>query len=259
MCLIIFAYNQHPEYRLILAANRDEFYERPTRPAAFWPEAHEVLAGKDLQAGGTWMGITRKGRFAAITNYRDPGGNMAGAESRGRLVKEYLTGQSRPQSYLENIDSGSTSYNGFNLLAGDTRQLYCYSNRERRVRKLKPGIYGLSNRLLDTPWPKVTQGKSVLSRLISDAESFDGENLFSLLADRSLPDDSTLPDTGVGLEWERILAPFFIQSVIYGTRSSSIILIDRLGQVTFTERTYDPHASQAQPPPTRSFTFTIEQ
>jgi uncharacterized protein with NRDE domain len=240
MCLIIFAYNQHPDYRLILAANRDEFYKRPTRPAAFWPSTPEMLAGKDLQAGGTWMGITRNGRFAALTNYRDPKNIIPQAESRGMLVTDFLTGQSNPKNYLGKIDGSSRSYNGFNLLTGDTSELYHYSNQEGVVRKLPPGIYGVSNHLLDTPWPKVSLCKSKLAHLIKYSGSLDNEPLFSILADLTVADDSQLPDTGVGREWERILAPAFIISDVYGTRSSTILLWKNNHEVYFEERTYDP-------------------
>ncbi len=240
MCLIIFAYNQHPDYRLILAANRDEFYERPTRPAGFWKAAPNMLAGKDLQAGGTWMGMTRLGRFAAITNYRDPNNINPEAGSRGMLVTAYLTGKTDPQSYLENIDGGKGSYNGFNLLTGDPQCLYHYSNRERVVRKLTPGIYGLSNHLLDTPWPKVSKAKSNLTRLLKTKGPLDMKSLFAILGDQTVPDDRELPDTGIGREWERILAPAFITSEIYGTRSSTILLWKHSHEVHFAERTFDP-------------------
>ena len=239
MCLIIFAYKQHPHYRLILAANRDEFYKRPTRPATFWQTQPDMLAGKDLQANGTWMGITRSGRFAAITNYRDPKNNIPEALSRGKLVTAYLKGPDSPQNYLKKIDVSRKTLNGFNLLAGDSQHLYYYSNRECLVRKLEPGIYGLSNHLLDTAWPKVIKGKSKLTKLMKAKAPLHVESLFAILGDRTVPDDEELPDTGVGPEWERILAPMFITSDIYGTRSATIIIWKSNHEIQFEERTFD--------------------
>ncbi len=199
-----------------------------------------MLAGKDLQAGGTWMGITRNGRLAALTNYRDPKNINPEADSRGMLVTSYLTGRMDPQHYLEKIDSSKIPYNGFNLLTGDSQHLYYYSNRERVVRKLAPGIYGLSNHLLDTPWPKVSKGKSKLASLLKAEGPLNIEPLFSILTNRSVADDNELPDTGVGREWERVLAPMFISSDIYGTRSSTILLWEKTHEVQFEEQTFDP-------------------
>ena len=255
MCLILFAYRCHPVYRLVLAANRDEFYARPTTPADFWEEAPEILAGRDLEAGGTWLGITSSGRFAALTNYRSPQRHQPKAPSRGNLVKDFLTGQTPPEQYLTHIHPRGRDYNGFNLLAGDTMALFYYANQEGIVREPKPGIYGLSNHLLNTPWPKVDQGRSQLSALMKNQTSIHTESLFAILADRSIPADRNLPDTGVGLEWERILSPLFITSSDYGTRSSSILLWERTGKVTFLERTFHaPAADGSQETIIRQFT-----
>ena len=158
MCLILFAYRSLPDYRLVLAANRDEFYDRPTRHVAFWDDAPEILAGRDLKAGGTWMGITKKGRFAAITNYRDSGMTIENAPSRGDLVKDFLIGKSRPHDYLESLQNKGQDYNGFNLIIGDGNELFYYSNRDGNIHNIEPGVHGLSNHLLNTPWPKVAQG-----------------------------------------------------------------------------------------------------
>jgi uncharacterized protein with NRDE domain len=238
MCLILFAYETHPCHRLAFAANRDEFYARKTRPARFWKRAPQVLAGKDLKEGGTWMGITLSGRFAAVTNYREPGSQKSEALSRGFLVLDFLMEEYSPRKYLEKIRKKAECYNGFNLLAGDTQRLYHYSNRGEDIRKIEPGIHGLSNHLLDTPWPKVEKGKRMLAETLSKPKPLKPESLFAILEDNSKPPDDSLPDTGVSLEWERILSPLFVSSQVYGTRSSTVLLWDSDGTVQFTERTF---------------------
>lgn len=252
MCLILFAWKMDEDFPLVLAANRDEFYERPSAPAAFWEEAPDLLAGRDLQEGGTWLGVTTKGRLAALTNYRDPASLKIGAPSRGRLVSDYLRGGEIPEAYLRRIASGADHFNGFNLLVGDPGGLFCYSNRGARER-LDPGVYGLSNRLLDTPWPKVERGKAALSALLKGKKDLSPEGLFALLADRTRPPDDRLPVTGVGLAWERVLSPLFIESAVYGTRSSTVLLIDRRGGVTFAERVFNG----GEDPRTTRFTFNV--
>ena len=259
MCLILCAYDIHPRYRLILAANRDEFYDRPTKGLAYWDDTPKILAGRDLKARGTWLGVTGKGRLAAITNYREPHNIKAQAPSRGGLVTDFLIAEATPRQYCEQIAQDSQNYNGFNLILGDADQLCYCSNRSHAIVTLEPGYYGLSNHLLDTPWPKVEKGKTKLQALLKNGDEIDLDLLFALLHDQSQPPDQTLPDTGVGMEWERILAPLFIQSPVYGTRSSSIILIDRSNQVTFVERTYDTNPTRTSTPTTRSFTFKIEK
>ncbi len=239
MCLLVFSYENHPSYRLILLANRDEFYDRPTEPAGFWEQSPHLLAGKDLRAGGTWLGITKNGRICGITNYRDPKHEIQGAPSRGMLVKNFLLGTQSPEEYLTELSKTAHEYNGFNLIAGDLKGMYWFSNRGPGVRKLKPGLYGLSNHLLDTPWPKVARAKHQLEKLLSSPRFPSEAQLFEVLCDRTRPDDKELPNTGMGIEWERILAPIFITSKIYGTRSSTIILIDYDNKVTFVERTYN--------------------
>lgn len=238
MCLILFSYNMHPDYRLVLAANRDEFYDRPTATLAYWTDHPSVLAGRDLKANGTWLGVSRSGRIAAITNYRDPAALMQDAPSRGTLITDYLVGNSSPQHYLEGIGKMGRRYNGFNLIAGDASGLYYTSNRASGILQLEPGIYGISNHLIDTAWPKVQQGKALLKNQFSGREKIDIEKIMKILADRSQPADADLPETGVGLEWERILSPMFIISPEYGTRSSSVILFDQCDQITFWERTF---------------------
>ena len=252
MCLILLAIKSHPAYKLIIAANRDEFYERPTAPAAFWADSPDVLAGRDLRAGGAWLGITKKGKIATLTNYRDPPSIKSGAPSRGNLVRNYLSGDKNPADFLAGLEKKAGFYNGFNLIIGDTEDLYWYSNRGGESRRLIPGIHGLSNHLLETPWPKVTRGKKAFRKILSNQKIPPPDELFTILADRTIPDDKSLPDTGVGLERERMLSPIFITGEIYGTRSSTLIMIDKNNHVTFMERTFDP-ASDHQPMSTYEF------
>jgi uncharacterized protein with NRDE domain len=238
MCLLIFAFKAHPTYKLILAANRDEFYDRPTAPAGFWDEAPFLLAGKDLRAGGTWFGITKGGKMAAITNYRDPASLKKNAPSRGEIVINYLLGPDGPDTYLKDLSKKADLYNGFNLVLGERERLIWYSNRNGKPVNLSPGIYGLSNHLLDSSWPKVSKSKDALASHISEGTEPSPKTLFQILSDRKLPDDDRLPSTGVGLEWERILSPIFIESPNYGTRSSTLLFIDRHDHVAFLERTF---------------------
>ncbi|HEY0543771.1 MAG TPA: NRDE family protein [Pyrinomonadaceae bacterium] len=244
MCIILFAYKTHPRYRLILAANRDEYYARPTERAAFWKVDGEILAGRDLERGGTWLGVTKGGRFAAVTNFRDPSALKKDAPSRGHLVSDFLRGHDAPSNYLSKIAAISASYNGFNLIAGDARQLCYHSNREAGVRELQPGVYGLSNHLLDTPWPKVEKGKRALSEIVREGAEVSRAELLQVLADDARADDSSLPQTGISLEYERALSPVFIQTPVYGTRSSTLLLIDSEESITFVERAFE-HEGQA--------------
>ncbi|MBW1802489.1 MAG: NRDE family protein [Deltaproteobacteria bacterium] len=255
MCLILFAYHSHPAYKLILAGNRDEFYERPSAPAKFWDDAPQLLAGKDLLANGTWFGITKGGRFAGITNYRDPKSLKKNAPSRGLLVSRFLLGSESPRTYLEGIMRDAHKYNGFNLIIGHKNELYWYSNRGKAIQKLNPGVYGLSNHLLDTPWPKVVNGKSALTGLISKTTFPGSDDFFRMLGDLTAPDDDALPETGVGLERERMLSPIFISSPDYGTRSSTLLFIDRNDHVTFIEKTYNKNPTHAS---TVKYEFQIE-
>lgn len=239
MCLLVIAYKHHSKYPLVVLANRDEYYDRPSAPARFWEEAPFVLGGKDLRGGGTWLGITTAGKIAAITNYRDPKSVKSEAPSRGILVRDFLMGDKNARQYLAYLLPKASEYNGFNLILGDMRELYWYSNRGQGPQLLGPGLYGLSNHLLDTPWPKVTKAKREVSKLLASDELPSDEAFFELLMDRVQAEDSLLPNTGVGLEWERILSPIFISSPIYGTRSSTLIFVDAKSNVRFIEKTYN--------------------
>lgn len=239
MCLILFAIDCHPQYRLVVAANRDEYYHRQTLPADFWPDNPSILAGRDGYQGGTWMGITTAGRIAALTNYRDPSRHNPQAPSRGHLVREYLESSTSPVPYMRDLLDESDRYNGFNLLAGTPENLYYFSNREKIIRPLEKGCHGISNSLLDVPWPKVTRGIDGLTACLRQQE-INHEDLFALMADRELADDSDLPHTGVSLEMERMLSSIFIEMPGYGTRSTTILLVNRENQVQFWERTFFP-------------------
>lgn len=237
MCLIVFANNLLKDYKLIFAANRDEFYNRPSEQADFWNDHPDLLAGKDLQAGGTWMGITRKGKFAAITNFRDLKNNRNDAPSRGYLTLDFLVNDVTPEEYYNGLKSDLKDYNGFNLILGDTNQLYYFSNKTTGLQKLEPGIHGISNALLDTPWPKVEKSKMQLKRLI-EYQTIHPWEVLNILDDTSPAKDEELPDTGVGVELERILSSIFIKSEKYGTRSSTIVTVDKHNKVKFVEKTY---------------------
>lgn len=235
MCLIVFAWQVHPDTPLVVAANRDEFHARATAPARFWPEAPALLAGRDLAAGGTWMGVTRDGRFAALTNFREPGAPQ-GSRSRGLLVSEYLLTDADPLSYAEAVAADGGHYSGFNLLLADADTLVVVSNRGTPPTVLPPGVYGLSNHLLDSAWPKVIRAREAL-RVAVAAPTVEG--LMALLADDAAAPDDELPDTGVGLHMERLLAPPFIRSAAYGTRSSTVLLAGR-ERIRFVEQAFTP-------------------
>ncbi|GGH88225.1 uncharacterized protein with NRDE domain [Pullulanibacillus pueri] len=240
MCLITFAYNMHSSYSLVVASNRDEFYGRPTATAHFWEDHPVVLAGRDLQMMGTWMGVTKTGRFAAITNYRDPFAENKKVRSRGELVSDFLTSSIQPEDYMKEISARSQEYNGFNLIVADCSSLYYFSNREEKIRKLDAGIYGLSNALLDTPWPKVEKSKKRLKECLESKGDIDEEALFQLLADERKAEVTELPDTGIDHKLEHLLSSAFIQSQDYGTRTSTVVTITTEGHLSFRERTFMP-------------------
>jgi uncharacterized protein with NRDE domain len=255
MCLILLAVDARPSFKLVLAANRDEFYQRPSVPPAFWEEAPRLLAGRDLTGGGTWLGITRHGRIAAVTNYRDPSKEKSDGLSRGRLVRDFLLGKDSPSDYLDALNRDSVRYNGFNLFVGQKNRLLWTSNRNDQRVLLPPGIHGVSNSLLNTPWPKIVRGKEQFTRALQNSSGPPSEELFELLQDRHQPPDEKLPSTGVPLEWERVLSPIFIKSPDYGTRSSTLIFIDRKDHVTFLDRTFQSGSECYE---SREFEFDLE-
>jgi uncharacterized protein with NRDE domain len=242
MCLILFAFQASTDYPLVVAANRDEAYTRPTAPAAFWPDHPQVYGGRDLEMGGAWMGLTMQGRFAAVTNFRDGPPKGTAPRSRGELVGGYLTGDVAAQSYLQGVATRQSEYAGFGVLAGDHKVLWFLSNYGTGVQAVAPGVHGLSNHLLDTPWPKVSTGKQALAALLQSSGASLLENCFALLADRGVAADDALPDTGVGLQREKALgAKFIAVDDRYGTRASTVILVSRDGNVTYAERSFGPH------------------
>lgn len=244
MCLVLFALGQNPEWPLVLIANRDEFYERPAKQAHFWEESPDLLAGQDLLAGGTWTGIRKKGlRFAILTNYRDSLPPRPENASRGRIVRDYLESDDTPTVFLENLKKNRENYNPFNLICGTPEELFCFSSTQDSYQKILPGIHGLSNHLLDTPWPKVKRGCGFLEQAIR--KDISEEKLISILRDQHRPEDTDLPDTGVGLGWERKLAPIFVHSPEYGTRCSTLLLYDQRRNISFTEVSWDEKGDEA--------------
>ena len=226
MCLIVFAWKVVPGAPLIAVANRDEFYDRPTTPASVWPEAPHVFAGRDLKGGGSWMGISSIGpRFAALTNIRGPQERRSDAPTRGALVADYLKGELGAAEYLAAIAPTAEAYNGFNLVLGDRDNLYWFSNRgdgdERNGKPLAPGIYGISNSLLDAPWPKVVRTKAQFASLLCQAAPDDA--YFEMLADTTRAPDGRLPDTGIAIDLERQLSAVCIETPGYGTRTSTVV------------------------------------
>ncbi|PKO48415.1 MAG: hypothetical protein CVU31_05695 [Betaproteobacteria bacterium HGW-Betaproteobacteria-4] len=241
MCLIVVGWRVHPDYPLVVAANRDEFYARPTASLARWPDAPEVIGGLDLEAGGTWLGISESGRFAAVTNVREPG--MAkGAQSRGALTRGFLTARTSASDYAAGIDGAQ--YSGFNLLLSDGDTLVYCSNRDGNPRPLAPGVYGLSNHLLDSPWPKLLAARQRFSDALPRLP--DESAFFELLADQAIVADENLPNTGVPIEWERLLSAIFVKSESYGTRASTVVWRDAGGKIAVHENSFGPNGQPLQ-------------
>jgi uncharacterized protein with NRDE domain len=237
MCLVLVVWRAHPLYPCLVAANRDEFHARPTARAEWWPDYPHILAGRDLEAGGTWLGVTRTGRFAALTNYRDPEQRRAGVRSRGALVADMLESDATVAESLTHLRAVGGDYNGFNLIFSDGERLGIYESARGTGRELGPGIYGLSNHLLDTPWPKVQKAKTRLEAALLGPT--DTAPLLDLLRDDRPASDAQLPQTGVSLEWERLLSSAFVRTPDYGTRCSTIIRIERQGRAYFDEWSWD--------------------
>jgi uncharacterized protein with NRDE domain len=249
MCLITFAYKMHPKYRLIVVANRDEFYVRPTAAANWWNEYPNLLAGKDLKGQGTWLGITKSGRFSALTNYRNGFSEKQNAPSRGDLVKDFLLSQNKSTEHLIQIAKTAESYNGYNLLTFDGETLGYFSNQIEMPQILEKGIYGLSNGILNTPWQKINKAVYGLENLIQ-SNDFLIEKAFEMMQNKAIAPDVKLPNTNVPIEWERTLSAMYIETPNYGTRCTTVFLLDYDGNIHFEERSKEGNIS--------NFKFEIE-
>jgi uncharacterized protein with NRDE domain len=243
MCLILFAAHAHPAYPLIVAANRDESYARPAASARFWKDDPRICGGRDLEHGGTWLGLSTHGRFAAITNYRQRPRAPRGERSRGELTRAFLQGSQDAPVYLRGVEQRSASYTGFSLIVGDLRELWFYSNRGSVPQRIAPGVHGLSNHLLDEPWPKVLRGITVLKSVLDAGEAELVTTLTELLTDRTPAPDHLLPATGLDPQRERAVSASFIPGDTYGTRASTIVLVGADGHVLFREQLFGPHGT----------------
>jgi len=239
MCLIGFSWLEHPNYKLVLVANRDEFYERPSLPLMQWDNG--IIAGKDLQAGGTWMGITEKGRFAAVTNYRENVNPPENYLTRGDLVKDFLLGNLSPRQYLEEILPNKDRYQGFNLLVGTSEEMYYFSNKSSELLQISSGLHGLSNAFMNTNWPKVESLKAEMKKALSRS-TFSEDDFFHIMRDEAKVNVEKLNDTGFGMEIEVALSPKFVRFLpkAYGTVNTTLILWKHDGSVTVRERTFHP-------------------
>ncbi len=256
MCLILFAWKVRADAPLIVAANRDEWHRRPAAAATWWTSHPNILAGQDLEARGTWLGVTREGKFAAITNFREPSHKKSTAPSRGQLAVDYLGGHQKPYEFLEELATCARDYNGFNLLLADRENMFCFSSVENKIEEVEPGIHGLSNRALNTPWPKVEIGRAALGAAIEakTPENLVPERLLTILSNDTRAADGALPNTGVGLDWERKLSSALIVSADYGTRCSTIFIAG--AKSTFAEHTRDQSSAIVS---TAAFEFSLTE
>ncbi len=262
MCLVLLALNQSQRFPFVFCGNRDEFFARPSRDAHFWECDSGILAGQDLVGGGTWLGVTRSGRFATVTNFRQPGPERDDLITRGDLTKSFLLSDVGPESYLSQIHNTANNYSGFNLLVGNLRtlekSLWYYSNRENRSKRLVSGLFGLSNHLLDSDWPKVSSGKADLKQVVGNLDNTPVDRVHdrirSVMMDGNVAPDNELPDTGIGLEKERLLSSRFIYSANYGTRATTVITIDRHGELAFSEQN---HSNEIQSKTVNMFHFSV--
>ena len=242
MCLLALAWRSHPDYSLILAGNRDERHARASAAAGFWSDAPALLAGRDLEAGGTWLGVTTAGRYAVVTNYREGLDPAKAPRSRGALTAEFLKREVTPEQYLHEVQVHAGEYGGFSLVVGDRDSLWYFANRGGGApAPIAPGVHALSNHLLDTPWPKVQAAKARL-KLLLDTDAVTVDALLKMLADRT-PAGTGLPDTGIGAELERRVSAAFVADPVYGTRSSTVLLLHRDGSLRFSERRFDAQAT----------------
>jgi len=239
MCIYILFYQSHPDYPVILAGNRDEFYERKALPVHRWKGFPDIAGGIDLREGGSWLAAKRNGEFAVVTNYRDPANIKDTALSRGTLVSNFLTGDIKTEKYLEIISENAQKYNGYNLIIGNRHEAYYYSNIIHKYRKLSKGIYMLSNHVLDTPWYKTLKAKELCLKVLS-SKDINWDGLLGVFTDKTPAPDDQLPDTGVGYRLEKMLSSIFIESNAYGTMVTTLLTIDNKGKVNMIEKTYKP-------------------
>ena len=237
MCLIIFSWRPEAKHPLVMLSNRDEFYKRPTAEAHFWKDNPDIFGGRDEVAWGSWLALNKSGRLAAVTNYRKwpvPAANI----SRGQLVEGYLNSQHPTDEFMQSIEDNANQYSGFNFLAGDVNNLYYYSNFGSSFQKVEPGIYGISNELIDSPWPKLVKAKDAVSRALNTDNYATPSTLLSIMQDTEIAPDHLLPITGIGIEGERLRSSAFIASDDYGTRNTSILIFNRNNEVYWHEQTY---------------------
>jgi uncharacterized protein with NRDE domain len=235
MCLILFALQQHPDYPLVVIANRDEYYARATHDAHWW-ESGNVFGGRDLEAGGTWLGVNRQGKFAAVTNVRESGAKGSGLKSRGELTQNFLATSGEPEAYLRELSVNDQDYAGFNLLLGSPQKLFFHSNRQTQGHEIEPGIYGISNGSFNESWPKLSSGRTALAALLKS--KLDANKLMGILTDNTIAEDHELPDTGVTTDIERLLSSRFIQSPEYGTRACTVVLFDNHNRISVSEQNF---------------------
>jgi uncharacterized protein with NRDE domain len=246
MCLAVFAVNALANWPLVIVANRDEYHERPTATLDVWSDRSAILAGRDLRACGTWLGVNRQGRIGLLTNVREPGKNNPSAVSRGQIIENYLVGDDTADLYLAGLASEQNLYNGFNLLLFEQEHAWFMSNRghlddqQSLFTKLNGGVFGLSNASLDTSWPKLTRTREAVKNTLLSSTSPSVDALFDIFADQTRAPDDALPKTGLSLEKEQALSSPFIVDPVYGTRSTSILLKDHVGQIQFLERSFTP-------------------
>ena len=254
MCLILFSYLQHEKWPLVIAANRDEFHSRPSDPADFWEESPSILAGRDRLHRGSWLGVDRYGRFSAVNNYQDPSVDKMNKLSRGELVSNFLLGNKSAEHYLQEVKQQCHLYNGFNLLAADESGLFYLSSSTGELKSLPPGLYGISNDLIDSAWPKLEKGKAQLEKILSDNYVSD-DKILELLSDTTEFPDKSLTDAGTDLKQEQIFSPIFIRGQDYGTRCSTVAMINNDGKVMFTERTFNKEGRETH---TETYDFMID-
>jgi uncharacterized protein with NRDE domain len=252
MCLILLALRQHPQYPVVIITNRDEYYERPSEPAHFWPDHPNLLAGRDQKAGGTWLGINKNGHFAAVTNFREGTETSKHLLSRGELATRFLLSNKSPQVYLAELKERQDQFSGFNLILSDGKSFHFFSNRADNIGEMDAGYHGLSNGKLNEDWPKVRRGKLALQDVLES--QINTKNLMTILSNQEHALDNELPSTGISKEMERVLSSRFIHSRTYGTRCSTVVTIDQSGQVNFHERSFTP---LAQEDALKQFSFKI--